>query len=436
MSPSSTLDSSRDNAAIDTREQWEAESPFVDRLMLDRPPRVRRAATSGAPAVSPFVMESPFVSAYEAGDDVEGPSPQTAELYRIVRELRDDEFDDALSQLRTEAYDLLAPRLEGEEDMSEYEIEQFYEAHFGPLVRETGRLLDRMAAEMERHELEALTEPEIDQLLEPFEPEATGLSPSFEGFLKKVFTKAKTAVKKVASAARKGVVKAVKTVGKIATAPVAIVLKKLKQLVKLLLQKVLKSAIGKLPEPLQDAARQAAQKLFGDKVAKTEDVEESELLAYEGAADGGVGVEDTDDEIGYLQDEMDLEIANLVLADDETRQDVAIADYETRARRVGTAPYVRLRRARRRFVRELEALGDGQDATPVVERFLPAILPALKLGLELIGRKRVVSTLGGRRSAKRVQPAWPRSATAPSFLPGQRRSSAIGSADVAALAGP
>ena len=102
----------------------------------------------------------------------------------------------------------------------------------------------------------------------------------------------------------------------------------------------------------------------------------------------------TDDELGHLQTEFDLQIANLILADDETRQDVAIADYETRARRHGVAPYRRLRRARRRFVGNLQKLDDGDDPAPAVEQFIPAILPVLKLGLKIIGRKRVVEAIG------------------------------------------
>jgi hypothetical protein len=369
---------------------WEPESPFVDHLVLAEAPSQRPSRGGVPPAVSPYATESPFLSVYETGSDDDHASPQAAELYRILGELRDAEFDAAVYQLQAEAYDLLAPRLEGEDDLSDYEVEQFFEAHFGPLVRETSRLLDGMAGEIERHDVDHMTEPEIDQLLAGFEPEGTGLTPSFEGFLKRVWKKGKTAVKKVASAARKGIVKAVKTVGKIATAPAAIVLKKLKTLVRPLLQKVLRSAIGRLPEPLQDAARQAAQKLFGGK-ARTIDPEDTEPAVPDDRTVDGFDA--TDDEVGYLQSELDLQMANLILADDETRQDVAIAEYEARARRLGVAPYVRLRRARRRFVRELEALGDDEDATPAVERFVPAILPALKLGVKVIGRKRAVDTL-------------------------------------------
>ena len=333
---------------------------------------------------------------YESADDGMPASPQTAELYTILAELRDREFDDVVYQLQSEAYDLLAPQIEGEEELGEFEVDQFFERHFAPLARETDALLDQMAEEMERHDVGALSEPEIDRLLDRFEPLSTGLSPSFEGFLKKIFKKAKKAVKKVAGAVKKGVTKAVKTVAKVASAPIAIVLKKLKSLVRPLLSKVLKSAIDKLPEPLQDAARQAAAKLFGGRAKLAPQSE----LAFEAVDDDpsaapATGDTGTDEEIAFLQGEFDLQIANLVLADDETTQDLGIAEFERRARRSGPGRRRRLHCARRKLAKDLGKLGDEDDATPAVEQFIPALLPVLKLGLKLIGRKRVVSTIAG-----------------------------------------
>jgi hypothetical protein len=350
--------------------------------------RDRRVASS-------FVTESPFVSVYETGTAYGPIAPLAAELYGILSELRDQEFDSAVYQLQAEVYDLLAPRIEGEDDLADYEVEAIVESHFGPLVRETNALLDRMAAEVEGHDVEHMTEEEIDTLLDRFEPHDTGLAPSFENFLEKVWAKAKKTVKKVAGAVKKGVKTAVKTVGKIATAPIALVLKKLKGLVKPLLSKVLKSAIDKLPEPLQDAARQAAQKLFGGKARTDATPEESEVARVEDEMGHLLGESNdaTDEEIAYLQTELDLEIANLILADDETQQDTAVADYATRARRTGPGRRRRLRRARRRLAKDFKDLGDGDDPAPAVEQFIPALLPALKLGLKVIGRKRVVEAI-------------------------------------------
>jgi hypothetical protein len=51
--------------------------------------------------------------------------------------------------------------------------------------------------------------------------------------------------------------------------------------------------------------------------------------------------------------------------------------------------------ARDRFVADLEQLEDGGDPGPAIERFVPALLPVLKLGVRLAGRKRVIDTLAG-----------------------------------------
>lgn len=381
-------------AAPDDDHSWQPESPFIDHL-----DDVEGPSGPGAPAKleATYVLESPFVSVYDTERDIETVPPKLAELYAITSDLRDAEFDDILYQLQAEVYEHLAPRLEAEEGLSESEIEGMVDDHFGPLVRETSLLLDNMAAELERHELETASEVELDRFFDRFEPIDSGLPPSFEGFLKKVFKKAKKAVKKAASAVKKGVKRVVKTAVKVASAPLALVLKKLKKLVKPLLRKVLLSAIDKLPESLQDAARQAASKLFGSQVVKKPNEGEliSSIAEAEVASIAERPEDPTDAELDYMQTEFDLYIANLVLADDEAQQDIGIVDYENQTRRVGPGRKHKLRRARRRLSKKLRDLNDGDDATPAVEEFIPALLPVLRLGIKMIGRKRVVATVAG-----------------------------------------
>jgi hypothetical protein len=66
-----------------------------------------------------------------------------------------------------------------------------------------------------------------------------------------------------------------------------------------------------------------------------------------------------------------------------------------------------LDRSRNGFVENLGQLKEGEDPTPHVEAFLPAILPALRMGIKLVGRKRVVDFLAkllGRLIQKLVGP--------------------------------
>src|SRR5678816_3930442 len=53
--------------------------------------------------------------------------------------------------------------------------------------------------------------------------------------------------------------------------------------------------------------------------------------------------------------------------------------------------------ARERFIQQLAELGDGESAAPHVQEFLPAVLPALKLGFRLLpgGKPQVQKFLAG-----------------------------------------
>ena len=81
-------------------------------------------------------------------------------------------------------------------------------------------------------------------------------TPAQEQFFGKIFNKVKSVVKKGVDLAKKGI----SVVGKIL--PVNIILDKIKSLVKPLLDKVLKFAIGKLPKNLQPHAQTLAKKFL------------------------------------------------------------------------------------------------------------------------------------------------------------------------------
>jgi hypothetical protein len=98
-------------------------------------------------------------------------------------------------------------------------------------------------------------------------------------------------------------------------------------------------------------------------------------------------------DVGNAQSEFDLQLTELLLAQDETEQEAAVTDYVSEEV-AATDPLSDLDRARARFVREISELREGEDATPAVENFVPLIMAALKLGIRLMGRKRVVTFLG------------------------------------------
>ena len=83
-----------------------------------------------------------------------------------------------------------------------------------------------------------------------------------------------------------------------------------------------------------------------------------------------------------------------MFARDDVERELLVAEAAVEAREPLASPLNELDWARERFVRELMELEAGQDATPIVERFIPvALLPALKLGLKVIGRQKVVNYL-------------------------------------------
>jgi hypothetical protein len=60
---------------------------------------------------------------------------------------------------------------------------------------------------------------------------------------------------------------------------------------------------------------------------------------------------------------------------------------------VATPVFTNLDDARDRFIQELDNLKPGESPEPYVQNFLPAVLPALRLGMRLIGRGKVVNFL-------------------------------------------
>ena len=110
-----------------------------------------------------------------------------------------------------------------------------------------------------------------------------------------------------------------------------------------------------------------------------------------------------------------MQIANLLFAEEETEQEAALAEYVVALREPATNPVGELEFAREQFIRAINELDADEDPTMQVERFLPAILPAIKMGIRLIGRPKVVKFLAkyvgrliqrfaGRQNARLLAP--------------------------------
>ena len=314
---------------------------------------------------------TPFLSLYESEETGGVIDPETEEYVQFLNELYDEEFDEALYGLVSEAASLYEVRFtheNGDSRIIGYEAERFLNQHFAPLITESEAMLGSLETELSQRDIKSLSEYEIGEIVDRYKP-SIELTPNFENFLGRL----KKAVKKVAGKAVDLAKKGISAAAKLGIGPI---LNKLKALIKPLLKRVVQTAIGKLPVQLQPMAKKLAERL-------------PFLKEFE---EGNYPVpEDTElSEISLIQYEFDQHVANVLFAHTEVEQDLEVSQVLTEQQIPDVYP---LDNARNDFVEKLQHLKEGEDPTPYVENFIPAILPALKVGIRLIGRKKVVDFL-------------------------------------------
>jgi hypothetical protein len=336
-------------------------------------------------------LSNPFLSLYDSEASGEAVNPEDEEYVAFLNELYDEEFDGAMSALADEATALFEVQFpqEGEDPRSVgYQAERYLDQHFAPLVAEAEAMFETLAAEFARRDPNALTNDEIETLIDGYQA-SSELAPNFEEFFGKLKKAFKKVAKKAVSLAKKGV----RAVAKLGLGPV---LAKLRRLVKPLIKRVIRTAIGRLPYQLQPLAKRL--------VGRLPFLKEQEA-SNEPAAEVGETCE-----VAEIQFEFNRQVADLLFADTETQQDLEVGEalaMETQGPDV--YPLAELDRARARFTERLANLKEGEDPTPHVEEFLPAILPVLRVGIKLAGRKRVVGFLAklvGRLIRRFVGPRY------------------------------
>lgn len=373
--------------AISSAVGWEPETPFLRDVTIPTGAGTAAATSPARAFASAYELESPFVSEYVGEEGFPGPQ---AELFAsLVGELYDPEFEEALEDLVNEAAAIAEEQLSFEyEDPAQQrlEMERALRDYLHPLERAAEAMLDRLAAGVGGKDVSQLSESELEAVLDQFAPAEPGLSPTFENILGGVFKKAKKLVKRAA-----------KAVGKVL--PHAIIFNKLKGLVRPLLERVLRHAIDKLPVALRPIAQQLAKRLLGVRVAAP--AEPAPPAAGAGDAVGGGadpadgGGEPAAADPADIQGDLDSELAGyLVQGEDFERVAAVERTLADQATPVGD-PIRELERARADFARQVIGMEEGEDPRPLVEQFVPAILTALRLGISVIGRPRVVNFLAG-----------------------------------------
>ncbi len=385
-----------------------AESPFLDTY---------RSTTAIEPPARPTVLvtfrnESPFLNELELEGQLGGPDPAAETIAEIRSDLYSGEFDIAVYELMGEASALIAERSPGEiGDPAAHaaRMERVLADHYAPLQRSVNEMADKLAESLGPQDPLSLSEAELEEVLDRGMSQPTGLSPASELFLHEVKEKVKRAAKSGASAKKKKGQGGFLLKG---------VLKKIGKIVGTLLKKVLALATSKLPPQYKEVVEKLKARFLkkksppaGAKPANPAATPPADPATAEPApspaepAGAQPATPPAPDgarppsqpaaaDVGEAQNELDVQLTELLLAEDETEQEAALAEYAAEEV-AATDPLSDLDRARARFVREIGELRDGEDATPAVENFIPIIMQALKIGIRLIGRKRVVNFLGG-----------------------------------------
>lgn len=324
---------------------------------------------------------SPFVSLYETDGDM--VDPRSEEYVTFLSELYDEEFNYAISNLIDEAtalyeanfsYELEDPQVVG------YRAERLLNQHFSPLVAEAEAMFDALSREFSQRDVNSLSDDETEATIDRYHA-TSEFGPNFE----ELFGRLKKMVKKAASTAVKLAKKGVSVAATLGLGPI---LEKLKALVKPLLNRVINMAIGKLPISLQPFAKKLAEKLPFLKELEAD---------YESGMDSVAGAYAAE-----IQYEFNQQVANLLFAESEVEQDLEIARVISEQPEPDAYPLAELDRARADLIANLQGLREGEDVAPYIENFIPAVLPALKIGLKLVGRKRVVDFLA-KLIAKLIQ---------------------------------
>ena len=353
---------------IEPREASEAYvpyTPFQDSYAFEPGASVVPEATVAEAAQ----FATPFVSEYVGG---EPELPETAPLHELLHELYDQEFDETLAELANEAWAAAQNRAEAVgEAVAGTGAEQFLEQWIEPVRDRAEQMLEQIAEAVNETDIASMREDEIDRFVDRFAPASGDLEEHFQDFLGGLLNKAKAFVKKAVSLASHGLMK-LPFVGPL--------LRKLKALVRPLLDRVLKMALDRLPPALRPVARQLARRLLGETAA-----EDHESAGFETAQ--------ATPEVASLQQQFDLDTASLLLAPEPEQQDLLLSEVAAEAGHDEAAPLERLHEAREQFANDLES---GVDPRQALENFLPAIMavqPIARAAIAVIGRSRVVNFL-------------------------------------------
>jgi hypothetical protein len=340
------------------------------------------APTGEAPRPSAVAVASALTTPFSEALASLGEVDLEAEAFAaLAAEFEDDEFAEALEALVDEA---AARHLAstgtwsheaGAMQLADTEVEQWLET----VAAEADRQLAELEAYFGDRPVDSVSESEIDAVAGTGLESAVMDSPidAQELFFKKLLNKAKNVVKGAVKVVKKGI----KAAGKLL--PTGKIFGALRKLVQPLLKQVLARAIGKLPASLRPAAKRLAGTMAG---------------AVRKAA-GEAEAEDVPD-VEALSTEFDEALAEAILAPSDAAVTEALSEFEAEAATVTASDSAveALDVARQRLAHQLVEVEPGRPPTAEMEQFIPVVMaamPLIKLGVKIIGRKRVVDFVAG-----------------------------------------
>lgn len=360
-----------------TASEWEgptySESPFAERASDPLAP-----ATPQSLGFIPWTENlSPF-----AETTLGTPASESdLALAETFAELRDESFDDALGELIAETEDVVTQRFSEEAPASAGpEKERLAYSHLDPIRYETEQYLDRLAEGLAGVDLESLDDARLAEVIGRYDPVAPQVSPAGEDFIKAITQKARSVVGSV--------LKKAKAVASSVAGPlVAAALGRLRGFINPILKRVLSFAIDRLPEPLRAPARLLASKITSETLegeAEGEDFASSPAQA-------------TDPEA--LAESFDAALAEAITSAGGSQPELeSLAGDQYGQEQEGpqeSRELEALAEARGTLIDTLKQARDGEDLAPAVEQFVPALLGALRVGINLVGRPKVVNFLAG-----------------------------------------
>ncbi|MBH0099352.1 hypothetical protein I6E68_09390 [Salinibacterium sp. NSLL150] len=329
---------------------------------LVEPNQLLEAGTEPLQPESP--MTSPFAESFATLTEEEWEGQALEDL---ASEMEDEQFSAAVDSLVNEAARRHLNAMsgwreaEGGSALAQSDVEQWMES----IVSEAEYMIDELEREHDGQSLEWFSELELENELfgaAEYEDNAGNPLDSQELFFKALRRK----FKKVVSFAKKAIKKGVKFIGNLN--PLKRIFAAIKKAVRPLLKRVLRRVLGKLPPPLRAVAVRVAKRLG----IKTEVSELTEAEAFDLDVAGELFAPAFNTE-GDFEHESEYEGAP---GGDAYEADVATLD-----------------RARDRLAHQLAEMESGQTPLAEMEQFLPAVMPLLKIGVKIVGRKRVVGVV-------------------------------------------